>query len=465
MISLELLFHPKLMYYKMNEEFRKIADSGVMFNHDDTILLAVSGGVDSMVMLNLFVNSDYKFAVAHCNFSLRAEESDGDTAHVTDFCLSRGIKLHSVRFDTHAEMDLTGESVQMAARRLRYDWFEKLCVDFGYSKVAIAHNSGDTIETFFINLVRGTGVRGLTGISAMRNRLIRPIMQCSREDIVSYAVENGVKWRDDSTNSGVKYLRNKLRYIVIPQFKEIEPDFESVMLSNISKVSDSVSFIDRMIREIRDKSFAVYRGRTTISLSIIAKYEPVDFILYELLSPFGFNHNIVLDMVKCYNGGEESKKFNSSKFDAFLTRGLLILTPIGDDVDSKNHDVITDLTPVFHGAGYSLEFDVIKASDIELFNVPPVFSFFDADKITFPLTVRSWNEGDAFVPFGMVGHKKMSDYFVDNKISVLDKAKEKILVNSNGDILWLVGRRSDNRYRVTKNSINVLRVRYIKNNE
>ena len=449
----------------MINEFNKIAESEIMFNHNDKILLAVSGGVDSMVMLNIFANTDYNFSVAHCNFSLRGEESDGDTTLVTSFCADKEIKLHSVRFDTHAEMDLTGESLQMAARRLRYDWFEKLCVDFGYTKVAIAHNSGDTIETFFINLVRGTGVRGLTGISAMRNRIIRPIMQSSREDILNYAAENGVKWRDDSSNSGVKYLRNKLRHIVIPQFKEIEPDFENIMLSNISKVNDSVSFIDRMIGEIRDKSFAVYRGRTTISLSIIAKYEPIDFVLYELLSPFGFNHKVVLEMIKCYNNGEESKKFNSSKFDAFLTRGLLILSPIDNSINEKKHDIIGDFTPLFHGDGYSLELEIVKISNIKSFNVSSEFSFFDADKIIFPLFVRSWNEGDIFVPFGMVGRKKMSDYFIDNKINVLDKEKEKILVNSNGDILWLVGRRSDNRYRVTKSSINVLKIRYIKDNE
>lgn len=434
-------------------------ENSLMFNHSDKILLAVSGGVDSMVMFHLFTTMDYEYGVAHCNFSLRGDESDADTSLVERVASERGVTLHKIKFDTLKEIEKSGESLQMVARRLRYDWFEELCVDYGYTKIAIAHNSGDTIETFFINLVRGTGVRGLTGIPPIRERIIRPIMNISRDEIESYAKRNGVEWRNDSSNSGTKYLRNKLRHITIPQMNEIEPDFSNIMISNISKVSDAVSFIDCVVDEIRGKSFSQYRGRTTISLSILTKYNPFDFVLYELLSPFGFKHNVVTEIITSYNSSEESKKFESICNSAFLTRGLLIISPKEMVEYSGDIEIIESFNNIFSENNYKLEFELLDIREVNSFKESES-AFFDADKISLPLSVRSWHEGDAFVPFGMTGRKKLSDYFVDNKINVLDKNKERLLINSNGDILWLIGKRSDNRYRVTKNSKRVLKIRY-----
>lgn len=426
----------------MLERFLKIADG--MFSPDDTILLAVSGGVDSMVMLALFTKTDYNFAVAHCNFSLRGEESDGDTQLVVDYCEKNKIKLHNVRFDTYGEMARSGDSLQMAARKLRYDWFGQLAEEYGYTKIAIAHNSGDTIETFFINLLRGTGVRGLMGITAQRDRIVRPIMTFSRPEIEHYAVENSVPWRNDSSNNGTKYLRNKLRHIVLPQLREIEPDFDSVMLADMAKVTDVVSFIDGMIGEIRSKSFSFYRGRTTVALSVVSKYKPYHFVLYELLSPFGFNATQVAEIVA--SSGATSK-FESEKYEALMSRELFIISPKSSTAEVSEIS-INDL----------LKFEIISSDEIDTFKTSSEIAFFDADKVELPFTVRYWREGDYFVPFGMKGRKKLSDFFVDSKISVIDKSSEKLLVNGNGDILWIIGRRSDDRYRVTKSTKRILRV-------
>ncbi|MEG0500339.1 MAG: tRNA lysidine(34) synthetase TilS, partial [Rikenellaceae bacterium] len=406
----------------MFEQFKTIADG--MFTPDDRILLAVSGGVDSMVMLALFCRTNYHFAVAHCNFSLRGEESDGDTELVVDYCAAQGILLHTVRFDTYAEMARSGDSLQMAARKLRYDWFGELAEKHGYTKIAIAHNSGDTIETFFINLLRGTGVRGLAGIAVARERIVRPLMTFSRPMIEQYAVFHKIPWRNDSSNNGTKYLRNKLRHIVLPQLREIESDFDAVMLADMGRVTDAVSFIDRMIGEIRDKSTSLYRGRTTIALSVVAQYEPYHFVLYELLSPYGFNATQVAEIV---SAGDGCSRFVSECYEGVLSRGLFIISP-RDFVDRRGERVIEIL-----GKDDDFMFDLLPVGAVASFS--PSSAYFDADKIIFPLTVRSWHEGDFFVPFGMTGRKKLSDFFVDSKISVIDKQDVLLLVNGNGDIL------------------------------
>lgn len=415
-----------------------------MFSPSDTILLAVSGGVDSMVMLALFTKTNYNFAVAHCNFSLRGEESDGDTQLVVEYCEKNGIKLHNVRFDTYGEMARSGNSLQMSARKLRYDWFEQLAQQYGYTKIAIAHNSGDTIETFFINLLRGTGLRGLAGIATERERITRPIMTFSRSEIEHYAVENSVTWRNDSSNNGTKYLRNKLRHIVLPQLREIEPDFDRVMLADMAKVTDAVSFTDSMIGEIRSKSFSFYRGRITIALSVVSKYNPYHFVLYELLSPFGFNATQVSEIVA--SSGATSK-FESERYEALMSRELFIIYP-KNSTAQVSEMVIDD----------HIKFEIISPDEVGTFKTSPDTAFFDADKVQFPLTVRRWREGDYFVPFGMKGRKKLSDFFVDSKISVIDKSSEKLLVSANGDILWIIGRRSDERYRVSDCTKRILRV-------
>lgn len=433
----------------MLERFREVCSE--MFTLNDELLLAVSGGIDSMVMLNLFCMTEYRFAVAHCNFSLRGEESDGDTQLVVDFCKKKGVKLHTVRFDTYAEMARSGDSLQMAARNLRYDWFAKMADEYGYTKIAIAHNSGDTIETFFINLLRGTGVRGLAGISTVRDRIVRPIMAFSRMEIETFAEENGVVWRDDSSNSGTKYLRNKLRHIVLPQLREIEPDFDKVMLSDMERVTDAVSFMDNRIKEIKDKSFSTYRGRITVALSVVAQYKPFEFVLYELLSPLGFNAAQVAEIAEDVNS---TRKFESDKYEALLSRGLFILSE-REEAQTINDVIIDSFDDNTHG----LRFELLNREELVTFKTSSDTAFFDADKIKLPLMIRSWRDGDSFVPFGMTGHKKLSDFFVDNKINLLDKSTERILTDANGTILWIIGRRSDNRFRVTFSTRRVLKVK------
>jgi len=233
------------------ESFQKyIADNGLATT-DDRILLTVSGGVDSMVMLSLFTRSGFRTGVAHCNFQLRGAESDEDEVLVAQKAAELGVPCYNRRFDTAGEMERTGESMEMAARRLRYAWFEELCRTEGYDVIAVAHHADDSIETFFINLLRGTGLRGLTGISTHLGRIIRPLMFASRREITEYAVANRIPFREDSSNRSTKYLRNKVRLGIVPRIREINPEFTDLMRHNLAPLHDLQRFIDHSIERIR----------------------------------------------------------------------------------------------------------------------------------------------------------------------------------------------------------------------
>ncbi len=419
------------------------------------LLLAVSGGVDSMVMLRLAIEAGLAVGVAHCNFSLRGEESDGDMELVRSECSRLNLPFHPIVFDTYNEMAKRGESLQIVARELRYGWFDKVCADYGYTHIAIAHNSGDSVETMFINMLRGTGLKGMIGIPTTRGAIIRPLMIFSRNEIESYAVANGVSWRDDSTNSGTKYLRNKLRHNIIPQFKEIEPNFEKIVMGNISRMEAANSFICCMVDEVMRRAVSLYRGRITISLNVLEGYNPFEFLLYEVLSRYGFRSNVVSEVALSYAKGA-SATFLSDSYKGVLSHSLLILTPLNESLLYPEEQCITDFS--YQGV---VSFEVVDYDDKFKFKQDSAVAYLDADKVTLPFTLRSWHEGDIFVPFGMSGKKKLSDLFIDMKVHLADKKSIPILVDGSGDILWVVNLRSDNRYRVSSSTKQVLIVSFL----
>ena len=276
------------------EAFQRYVAENDLATHDDRILLTVSGGVDSMVMLSLFTRSGYSVGVAHCNFQLRGAESDEDEVLVEEEAKKYGVEFYNKRFETTAEMERTGESMEMAARRLRYAWFDTLSRGQGYTAVAIAHHADDSIETFFINLLRGTGLRGLTGISTQVGRIIRPLMFASRKEILEYAVANRIPFREDSSNRSTKYLRNKIRLGLIPRIREINPKFTSLMSRNLARLTDAQLFINHGIERIRGEAVTSADGFDTIHLDRIDPAFPQEFVIYELLSSaYGFKGDVV----------------------------------------------------------------------------------------------------------------------------------------------------------------------------
>ena len=438
------------------EAFRKYIADNDLATHDDRILLTVSGGVDSMVMLSLFTRSGYRIGVAHCNFQLRGAESDEDEVLVEEEARKYGVEFYNKRFETAAEMERTGESMEMAARRLRYAWFDALSREHGYTVVAIAHHADDSIETFFINLLRGTGLRGLTGISTQVGKVVRPLMFASRKEILEYAVANRIPFREDSSNRSTKYLRNKIRLGLIPRIREINPKFTSLMRRNIARLTDAQLFINHGIERIRGEAVTSEAGIDTIRLDRIDPAFPQGFVIYELLSSgYGFKGDVIDSLCHALEQGATGRRFYAREHVACIDRGRIVVAPVAPD------DAC--LTTVPKGALRSycgnsvLYYEYCDIDTIKNFGVPEHIAQIDADRLQFPLTLRRWRDGDWFVPFGMTGRKKVSDFLVDAKVSVAEKQRQFVLV-SGGEIAWLVGRRIDDRYSLTPDTENVLRI-------
>lgn len=438
------------------EEFEKYINDNELFTHDDRVLLTVSGGVDSMVLMSLAAAAGYRFGVAHCNFQLRGAESDEDELLVENEAKRYGVEFFNKRFDTVGEMERTGESMEMAARRLRYAWFKELCDEHGYTVIAIAHHINDSIETFFINMLRGTGLRGLTGITTQLGRVVRPLMFATRKDIHDYAVAHHIPFREDSSNRSTKYLRNKVRLGVIPMLREINPQITTIMRRNISRLSQAQSFINASMEIIKRDVLRLEDGIWRLDAERINAPLPRGYVIYEILnSEFGFKGDVVDALCHALDNGATGRRFYSREWVAVVNRGAVELAPIADDDDCET---IVDRSMIRSYAGGSvLYYNYTNIDFIDSLELGENVALIDADKLKFPLTIRRWREGDWFVPLGMSGRKKLSDYLIDKKVSLAQKRRQFVLV-SGDDIVWVIGRRLDDRFCITKSTENVLRI-------
>ncbi len=440
----------------LTDRFQSYIERHGFFTCDDRILLTVSGGVDSMVLLSLMASLGYKIGVAHCNFQLRGAESDEDELIVAREAARYGAPCYNRRFDTKAEMERTGESMEMAARRLRYAWFEELRREHGYAAIAVAHHADDSIETFFINLLRGTGLRGLTGISTRMGRVVRPLMFASRREILEYAVAQKIPFREDSSNRSTKYLRNKVRLGLIPRIREINPKFTDLMRHNIERLTDTQLFIEAAVAHMREDVVTETDGIATIHVERIEAAYPRNFAVYELLSSeYGFKGDVCDSICRALTEAVSGRRFYAKEYVATVDRGRILVERIAPD-DACEVIVERGAQRSYCG-NMALYFESCDIDDIRVYDVPEQVALLDADLLHYPLRLRRWREGDAFVPFGMEGHKKVSDYLVDRKVSLPEKQRQFVLV-SGDEIVWLVGRRIDDRYRLTDRTENVLRI-------
>ncbi|MBQ9138277.1 MAG: tRNA lysidine(34) synthetase TilS [Alistipes sp.] len=444
------------MKNRLLEHFQLYNERHSLFSHQDKILLTVSGGVDSMVMLALFVEGGYNIGVAHCNFSLRGAESDGDEATVAAVAERYGVPFYCKRFDTEAEMEITGESMEMAARRLRYEWFDTLSREQGYTTIAIAHHVDDSIETFFINLLRGSGLRGLTGITRQRGNIIRPLLFAERREIHEYAIAHKIAFREDSSNRSQKYLRNKIRLGLLPKVREISPRFTAIMRGNLYRLTDAQRFIEAGIAMLKQKIMESSEGVDRIHTDLIDDHFPKEFVIYEILnSQYGFKGDIVEELYKALTAGISGKRFYAKEHIACIDRTDIVIAPIAEDDDCMTIVEREQLRSYCGNAVLYYEHtDIDNVSD---YNAPEQVAYLDEQKLVYPLTLRRWQEGDSFIPFGMMGRKKVSDFLTDRKVSVIEKSRQFVLL-SGEDIVWVVGRRIDDRYRVTKQTENILKI-------
>ncbi len=438
------------------EQFTTYIEQHELITEQDKVLLAVSGGVDSMVLLELFAQSKYRVGVAHCNFCLRGEESDEDEVVVAERAAMFGIEAFNRRFDTIGEMEQTGDSMEMVARRERYEWFNELCVEHGYTAIAVAHHTDDSIETFFINLFRGTGLKGLTGIKRRMGRVVRPLNFATRKEILEYAVTHKVPYREDSSNRSTKYLRNKIRLGLVPRLKEISPKFTQVMSGNIERLHDAQIFINSCVNKIAEDVVSERDGIYTLDIDKISETLPKDFIIYEILSSrFGFKGDVIDSLNRAHSDGNSGRRVYSKDFVAYVDRNNILITSI-EECDSCEVEVAKGASRSYCGNS-ALHFESLVIDLVDNFNLGDNIALLDGDKLKYPLTLRRWREGDSFTPLGMDGHKKVSDFLIDAKVSQPEKERQFVLL-SGDDIVWLLGRRIDDNYRITDETESVVKI-------
>ncbi|MDR1582774.1 MAG: tRNA lysidine(34) synthetase TilS [Prevotellaceae bacterium] len=421
--------------------------------NDYYYLLAVSGGIDSMVMAHLFVNSGFRCAIAHCNFSLRGDESDSDEALVRFFAGNCNIPFYTVRFDTNKYAAENKISTQLAARELRYNWFEELRKKYGFTKIAIAHNSDDNLETFFINLSRGAGLNGLMGIPKKTNAIIRPLLDFSREDIEKYAVANDVKYREDSSNLSDKYLRNKLRHLILPVLDDINPSFREKALESIDYLNKANKFIETETEIFLNHNSFAKGNDIFIPLDKIRRFHSKEISLFYILKTYGFRRNTIENICDCVDNAVCGKQFFSSTHCLVIDRTYLIVSPAGENQSpymiDKDTNIRTD--------SFELRCEIVEKDDnFQLLRNKNVGEF-DLSKLNFPLILRPCKDGDRFMPLGMKGQKKLSDFFIDLKLSVTEKKRQQVLI-SGEHIIWVTGLRPDEGFKVMENTKKVLRV-------
>lgn len=438
----------------MQEKLEAFVSENNLFCKNDRILIALSGGVDSVVLAHLMLKANYDIALAHCNFHLREEESNRDEAFVRSWAEKNGVRLFVKEFDTFAYMKENKLSLEMAARDLRYQWFDSLLKEYGFSYLATAHHLDDSIETFFINLLRGTGIAGLHGIQAKNDKIVRPLLFATREEILSYAKKNSISFVEDSTNSETKFTRNKIRHNLFPVLRELNPNFEFALKKDIEHLRDTEFVFRREIEKVKQEIIEKEKDVFKIKIERLQELTPLNIYLYEILSEYGFNETHINDILLCLSENS-GKQFFSKTHRLLKDRQYIFIDKIKDE--SKN-----DFFLINQEQGsliYPLRMQMEVMRDLKFVNISKSknIAMLDFDLLKFPLVLRKWRQGDSFVPFGMKKEKKLSDYFTANKYSLIDKEKQWILC-SEEKIIWIVGERIDNRFRISNTTKNILKI-------
>ena len=429
-----------------------IYDNNLMLPQE-SILLGVSGGVDSMVMLYLFQKAGFKIAVAHCNFGLRGDESNGDEQFVKHYCLINGLVCHSIRFDTNGYASENKLSTQVAARELRYAYFDEVCSEHKYNRIAIAHNLNDVAETVLLNLTRGTGVKGLAGIKAQNGNVIRPLLFATRVEIEEFASKHNINFREDSTNSKVKYKRNFIRHRIMPELRTLNPSVDRAIADTANHLQEAVWLVEEQLDRIRHSVVSSRNGDILFSIESLKKERASRFFLVEELGPFGFSPSMASAVINLLDA-EPGKQIESASHIIYRDRDFLILAPVKvKDADTALIDAGT--TAIKKPIRLKIE-TLINDGHIELSRDPDV-ALLDNNKLSFPLILRPWQPGDKFIPFGMTGFKKISDFLIDIKVPKHHKNNIYVLVSGN-DIVWVVGYRVDNRYRIEEMTASLLKL-------
>lgn len=439
------------MMLSAKKQFTDFINTNALFKPSESILLAVSGGKDSVLMATLFAECGFKFAIAHCNFNLRGQESLRDEVFVKELSEHLKVPFYFKSFDTATYADEQKMSIQMAARALRYSFFRELKISEAYAKVAVAHHQNDAIETVLINLIRGTGITGLHGISKNKDDIIRPLLCFTATEVDSIVIHNNIKYVEDSSNASNKYMRNKLRLDVIPQLQKLNPALTETFNQNIAYFSQLEELLKERVTGLKSNLIKEKNGVFKIKIGDILSLHPLQLLLFEFLKPYGFNATQIGNLMICLTGNA-GKQFFSNTFVLNVDRELLEISPL-----QKPKSITEEWIPAV-GDYY---FNEHRLSVRNIDEIPRFFDdknsiYVDEEKLIFPLKLRYWCTGDVFQPFGMKGFKKVSDFFINHKIPLQNKSQIPLLVNGNDEIIWVCGFRSDERYKVNLNSKKII---------
>ncbi len=424
-----------------------------IISKSDKVLLAVSGGMDSTLLCHLFAKSGVEFAMAHCNFHLRGEESDGDENFVKALAASLGVPFFVKHFDTKEMLKTEKGSIQMLARDLRYEWLEEIRTEEGFQYIATAHHLNDSIETAIYNFSKGTGIRGLRGILPKSNKIIRPFLHFSRNEIEVASLDLKMNHREDSSNADDKYARNKIRHHIVPILKKLNPSLEKTMLGNFERLGELEEFMDYFIGQIKNEIIENKNGQIFIDKKLLNKYTFKKTILYEILKKYDFNVSQIDDLIS-FMDGISGKQIFSETHRLVNDRKHLIIDELFEK-EIEIHWIEKGVSEFDIGEG-KLVFRVLN--QVESYSKNKSLAYFDMDKLEFPLKLRRWKDGDYFYPIGMDGKsKKVKKLFTDLKLSLPEK-EQKWILESNGKICWILGIRMDERFKINEKTKQILEV-------
>ena len=424
-----------------------------LFTKNDHILLAISGGVDSMVLAHLLKSGNYNFSLAHCNFKLRGKESDGDEKFCNEFANKNGLKIHNIKLDVKKYCKTHKVSVQMAARALRYNWFYEIIEKEKLNYLITAHHANDVIETVLINLLRGTGIQGLGGIVEKNRLTVRPLLQFTKQEIINYAKAHKIKFRIDQSNLEDKYTRNFLRLNVIPRLRKINNSIENTFIENSFRFSQEAGIVKDYLRKHSEHLIQKMDDYVLIDKIKLKNENYKETLIHFLLNPYGFSQTQEQNILKNIMDGKLSgKTFYATKYKLIIERNELI---IYSRVSKKTEEIkIRSLTELKNVSLFKIteENQILNPTKNEL--------YVDESKLIFPIKIRSKQTGDKFKPFGMTGTKLLSDFCKEKKLNYSQKNNVKLLVNGNNEIIWVIGYQSDDRYKINPDENKFLKIHW-----
>jgi tRNA(Ile)-lysidine synthase len=432
----------------MVEKLRQHINTNLSFLKDSKLLLAISGGIDSVVLAHLFHHLQFDFSLAHCNFKLRYADSDKDAVFVKTLAKNLHVKEHSIEFDTRSYSEEKNISTQMAARELRYKWFEKLTENYDYDYIITAHHTNDNIETVLINLTRGTSLHGLTGIPEINGKIIRPLLPFTREEIEQFTIAQNITWREDESNQSTKYFRNKIRHNVVPVLEELNSNLAATFNEHLIYLKKERKVLTQHLDAIKNE-VCIFDEQLKIDIKKVLKYDNIEVYLHHILKECNFTEwQNIADLCTAQSG----KFIESESHRLIKDREYLLLEERKVCLQDVTYEIVADVSKIT---------EPIELSFSEVLGVKPALNnaiYVDVATIVFPLHLRKKKTGDVFFPFGMKGKKKLSKYFKDEKLSLTDKENCWLLCDANDTIIWVVSKRADNRFCVSKTTHKILKI-------